>query len=500
MTALLDQGVSAIADAVRAGDATAVSLTNDALERIDAARMLNAVTSVDRDGALAAAEAIDQRRGRGEALGALAGVPIAVKDALCTRGQPTTAGSAILTRELENGTATGAYRPPYDATAVARLRAADAIVVAKTNMDEMAMGSSGENSAYGPTLNPWDQRRAPGGSSSGSAVAVAAGLTPASLGSDTGGSVRQPAAFTGTVGLKPSYGRVSRYGLIAFASSLDQVGPMTRDVRGAAMVLQAIAGSDGRDATCVDRPVEPWLEACDRGVEGLRIGLPAEYFGDGLAPEVEASVRAAVDGLLADGATVHPVTLPHTRYAVATYYVVATAECSSNLARFDGVRFGRRIDGGDIGEMYRRTRSSGFGHEVKRRVLLGTFVLSAGYYEAYYQRAQRVRRLIADDFDKAFEEVDVIATPTSPTVAFELGSRTADPLSMYLADVYTLGASLGGQCAVSLCSGLGAESGLPVGLQLIGPSFGEATILAAAASVEARRGTLRWPGQALGTA
>jgi aspartyl-tRNA(Asn)/glutamyl-tRNA(Gln) amidotransferase subunit A len=491
---MLDRTVSHLARQVREGDVTARALVDAAIARIEDGRALGAFVHVDQEDARAQADAVDARRQAGEALGPLAGLPIAVKDALCTAGQPTTAGSAILCESLTDGRAKGPYRPPYDATVVARLRDADAVILGKTNMDELAMGSSGENSAYGPSKNPWDTSRAPGGSSSGSAVAVAAGMAPASLGSDTGGSVRQPAAFTGTVGLKPSYGRVSRYGLIAFASSLDQVGPITRDVRSAATVLGVIAGHDPRDATCLDRPTDGYAAACDVDVKGLRVGIPEEYFAEGLAPEVEQAVRAAVERLRSDGATIEEVSLPHTRHAVATYYVIATAECSSNLARFDGVRFGHRAPGvGDIRELYRRSRSEGFGTEVKRRIMLGTYVLSAGYYEAYYGRAQRVRTLIARDFEAAFENVDVIATPTSPTVAFPLGSRLDDPLSMYLSDVYTLPASLAGVCALSLPCGLGTDSGMPIGLQLIGPSLGEATLFRAAAAVEARAPELPSP-------
>ena len=482
--------LSQLADQVKNASLTARQLTDEALARIERGAGLGAFVSVDAEGARRQADAIDARRGEG--LGPLAGIPIAVKDALCTSDLPTTAGSAILCDAIENGTARGAYRPPYDATVVARLRAADAVIIGKTNMDELAMGSSGENSAYGPSRNPWDDTRAPGGSSSGSAVAVAARMAPASLGSDTGGSVRQPAAFTGTVGLKPSYGRVSRYGLVAFASSLDQVGPITLDVRSAATMLQVLAGHDDRDATSVDRPVEDYLARCDEPVAGLRIGLPEEYFAEGLEPEVEQAVREAVARLEEDGATVHPVSLPHTSHAVATYYVIATAECSSNLARLDGVRYGHRTDKPtDIGELYRRSRSEGFGDEVKRRIMLGTYVLSAGYYDAYYARAQKVRTLIGRDFEQAFAQVDVVATPTSPTVAFALGSRVDDPLSMYLSDVYTLGASLAGICAISVPCG--ASGGLPIGLQLIGPAFGEGTLLRAAAAVEARAPALGLP-------
>lgn len=490
----LDRPLAEIAEDVRTGASTARALTDEALARIARGHELGAFVSVDVDAARRQADAVDERAERGP----LAGVPIAIKDALCTVDLPTTAGSAILCDALRGREATNPYRPPYDATVVERLRRAGAVVIGKTNMDELAMGSSGENSAYGPSRNPWDPSRAPGGSSSGSAVAVAARMTPASLGSDTGGSVRQPAAFTGTVGLKPSYGRVSRYGLVAFASSLDQVGPITLDVRSAATMLGVLAGHDDRDATSRDRPVEDYVARCDEPARGLRVGVPEEYFAEGLDAEVEAAVRAAIARLKEDGATVHPVSLPHTPHAVATYYVVATAECSSNLARLDGVRYGHRSKAPkDIGELYRRSRSEGFGDEVKRRIMLGTYVLSAGYYDAYYAQAQRVRTLIARDFERAFADVDVIATPTSPTTAFPLGARVDDPLSMYLSDVYTLPASLAGICAVSLPCGL--ASGLPIGLQLVGPAFGEGTLLRAAAAVEARAPGLGPPPGATST-
>jgi aspartyl-tRNA(Asn)/glutamyl-tRNA(Gln) amidotransferase subunit A len=361
------------------------------------------------------------------------------------------------------------------------------VIVGKTNMDEFAMGSSNENSAYGPARNPWDPTRTPGGSSGGSAAAVASRMTPCALGSDTGGSIRQPAALTGSVGIKPTYGRVSRYGLIAFASSLDQVGPFATDVRGAARVLSVIAGHDARDATSLPSALDPGaLEAaCDRDVKGLRIGVPDEYFADGLDAEVAQSVRAALAALEARGCTLHPVTLPHTRYAVATYYVLATAEASSNLSRFDGVRYGLRVDDAhDLRTMYGATRDAGFGAEVKRRILLGTFVLSAGYYDAYYLKAQKARTLVRRDFDEALSKVDVLCSPVSPTTAFRLGERVDDPLAMYLSDVYTLPASLAGVPAMSVPCAPG-KSGLPVGLQVVARPLDEATMLAVAAACEA---------------
>jgi aspartyl-tRNA(Asn)/glutamyl-tRNA(Gln) amidotransferase subunit A len=466
--------VPTLADRVRSGELSARAVAEDALARIATLDpTLHAFLSVTAEGVRAQAAAVDDKRARREPLGPLAGVPVAVKDALCTRGQATTCGS----RMLEG------YVPPYDATVVRRLRDADAVIIGKTNMDEFAMGSSNENSAYGPVKNPWDPTRAPGGSSGGSAAAVAARMTLAALGSDTGGSIRQPASFTGVVGVKPTYGRVSRFGLVAFASSLDQVGPFATTVRGAARVLGVIAGRDPRDATSLDAPVDDYEGACGRGVAGLRIGVPEEYFTSGLDPGVEASVRAVIARLENDGCSVRPVSLPHTRYAVATYYVVATAEASSNLARFDGVRYGLRVERTrDLREMYGATRDRGFGREVKRRILLGTFVLSAGYYDAYYLKAQKVRTLIRRDFEAAFAQVDAIVTPTSPTPPFLLGERVADPLAMYLSDVYTLPASLAGLPAMSVPC---AATGLPVGVQITAPSLREATMFAIAASCEA---------------
>jgi aspartyl-tRNA(Asn)/glutamyl-tRNA(Gln) amidotransferase subunit A len=493
MSDFLDLGVAELAALVKNGSVSAREVALACFDRIEKGSALSAFLSLSREGTLAAAEAIDRHRQGGQALGPLAGVPIAIKDALCTTDAPTTAGSKILTRKGNDGRPSNpahGYRPPYDATAVARLRAAGALLVGKTNMDEFAMGSSGENSAFGPARNPVDPSRIPGGSSSGSAVAVAAGMTPGSLGSDTGGSIRQPAALCGVVGVKPSYGRVSRYGLIAFASSLDQVGPFARDVKSAALLLEAISGEDARDSTAARLPVGAYADACGRDVKGLRVGVPEEYFAAGLDPEVEARVRGAIAALEQAGASLHPVKLPHTNYGIATYYIIATAEASSNLARFDGVRFGLRIeqDKGDLASMYGATRDTGFGAEVKRRILLGTYVLSAGYYDAYYKKAQRVRTLIRRDFERAFETVDVIATPTSPTPAFRLGERVDDPLAMYLADVYTLPASLAGIAGISVPCGTttktDARPALPVGLQLLAPSFAEETMFTVAAAVE----------------
>jgi aspartyl-tRNA(Asn)/glutamyl-tRNA(Gln) amidotransferase subunit A len=379
------------------------------------------------------------------------------------------------------------------------LRAADAILIGKANMDEFAMGSSGENSAFGPSRNPWDKTRTAGGSSSGSAVAVAAGLALGSLGSDTGGSIRQPAALCGVVGVKPSYGRVSRYGLVAFASSLDQVGPFARDVKSAARLLEVISGRDPLDSTSAELPVGEYEAACSRDVKGLRIGIPEEYFGEGLDPAIADSVRSAIAQLEQAGCTVKPVSLPHTSYGIATYYILATAEASSNLARFDGVRFGLRIETAksDLTSLYGKTRNAGFGAEVKRRILLGTYVLSAGYYDAYYKKAQRVRTLIKRDFDVAFESVDAIAVPTSPTPAFRFGEKVDNPLAMYLADVFTLPASLAGIAGLSVpCAptpATGSQPTLPVGLQLLGPAFAEERLFSLAAEVERRMGKVPRP-------
>ncbi len=500
---LLDLSIADLADKVQTGAVSARSVTEAALARIDRSSDLNALLYVSRDTALAAADAVDAKRARGEQLGKLAGVPIAIKDALCTKDAPTTCASKILTRASDDNRGgtdpSQGFRPPYDATVVARLRAADAILIGKANMDEFAMGSSGENSAFGPSRNPWDKSRTAGGSSSGSAVAVAAGLSLGSLGSDTGGSIRQPAALCGVVGVKPTYGRVSRYGLVAFASSLDQVGPFARDVKSTARILEVISGRDPLDSTSADVPVGQYEAACSRSVAGLRIGIPEEYFGEGLDPAIADSVRQAIAELERAGCSVKPVSLPHTKYGIATYYIVATAEASSNLARFDGVRFGLRIETpkSDLTSLYGKTRDSGFGAEVKRRILLGTYVLSAGYYDAYYKKAQRVRTLIKRDFDEAFETVDAIAVPTSPTPAFRFGEKVDNPLSMYLADVFTLPASLAGIAGLSVpCAPTPAtatQPALPVGLQLLGPAFAEERLFALAAEVERRMGGVRLP-------
>jgi len=401
-------------------------------------------------------------------------VPVAIKDVMCTRGVRTTAGSKIL----------GNFIPPYDATAVARLEGAGAVVLGKLNCDEFAMGSSNENSAFHPVRNPHDTSRVPGGSSGGSAAAVAADMAVAALGSDTGGSIRQPASFCGVVGLMPTYGRVSRYGLIAFASSLDHIGPITRTVKDAALVLRTIAGRDPMDSSSADVPVADYVAELDKPVRGLKIGVAKEYFGEGLDSEVRKSVDDAIQKLAELGCVIVPVSLPHTEYAIPTYYIVATAEASSNLARFDGVRYGYRANNARaLSDMYRRTRDQGFGAEVKRRIMLGTYALSAGYYDAYYLKAQKVRKLLTRDFEEAFKKVDAIVTPTSPTAAFKVGEKANDPLAMYLADIYTVTADLAGIPGISIPCGKTREN-LPIGLQILGKHFDEATILRIAHAYE----------------
>lgn len=424
--------------------------------------------------ALGRATRLDRRLERGENCGPLAGIPLAIKDVICTRGIPTTCSSRILQ----------GFVPPYDATVIRRLDRAGTVVLGKANMDEFAMGSSTENSGYKITRNPWDLGRVPGGSSGGSAAAVAADLCAGALGSDTGGSIRQPAAFCGIVGLKPTYGRVSRYGLVAFASSLDQIGPMTKNVRDAAILLNVIAGHDPCDSTSVDLPVPDYTAQLGRDVTGLRIGIPDEYFIEGMDPEVETAIRGAVSVLESLGAKAERISLPHTEYAVATYYLVATAEASSNLARYDGVKYGLRTrDAKDLVEMYMKTRQNGFGAEVKRRIMLGTYALSAGYYDAYYLKALKVRTLIRKDFEHAFKRCEVILTPTAPTPAFRIGEKTGDPLTMYLSDIFTISANLAGIPGISLPCGF-TRAGLPIGLQLLGKPFDEATVLQVAFAYE----------------
>jgi aspartyl-tRNA(Asn)/glutamyl-tRNA(Gln) amidotransferase subunit A len=435
---------------------------------------VGAFLTLSRDRALAQADRIDRMAAEGKPLPPLAGVPVAIKDVMSTRGVRTTAGSKMLDK----------YIPPYDCTAVARLEAGGAVVLGKTNCDEFAMGSSNENSAFYPVHNPRDLSRVPGGSSGGSAAAVAASLAVVALGSDTGGSIRQPAAFCGVVGLMPTYGRVSRYGLIAFASSLDHVGPLTKTVRDAATVLQVIAGRDPMDSTSADVPVPNYIAQLDRPVRGIRIGVAKEYFGEGLDDEVRQSVEAAMDKLKGLGCELVPISLPHTPYAIPTYYLIATAEASSNLARYDGVRYSLRARGvKTLAEMYRRSRDEGFGAEVKRRIMLGTYALSAGYYDAYYLKAQRVRTLLTRDFDEAFRSVDAIVTPTSPTAAFRLGEKSNDPLAMYLADIYTVTADLAGIPGISIPCGE-TKDRLPIGMQILGRHFDETTILRIANAYE----------------
>jgi aspartyl-tRNA(Asn)/glutamyl-tRNA(Gln) amidotransferase subunit A len=469
--------------AIAGGSATASDFATACLDQIELRDpAIHAFLLVDRAGALAQAARIDKLAAAGEPLPPLAGVPVAIKDVLSIAGQQATAGSKVL----------AGYQAPYTATSVQRLQDAGAVLLGKLNCDEFAMGSSNENSAYGPTRNPHALDRVPGGSSGGSAAAVAAGMAVAALGTDTGGSVRQPASFCGVVGLLPTYGRVSRYGLIAFASSLDRVGPLTNTVRDAATVLGVIAGHDPLDATSSTQPVPDYAAALpspgspSSGVNGLKIGVPAEYFADGLDPEVREAVERAIDTLRADGAEIRQVSLPHTRYAVPAYYLIATAEASSNLARFDGVRYGYRAPGAaTLAAMYRESRDQGFGAEVKRRIMLGTYALSAGYYDAYYKKAQQVRRLLANDFLEVFAPggVDAIVTPTAPTAAFKLGEKADDPLAMYLADIYTVTASLAGICGLSVPCG-STRDGLPVGVQILGAHFDETTVFRVGEAIE----------------
>ncbi|MCQ4574999.1 MAG: Asp-tRNA(Asn)/Glu-tRNA(Gln) amidotransferase subunit GatA [Candidatus Brocadiales bacterium] len=436
--------------------------------------VISAYLSLDREGAVERARELDARMQRGEKPGLLAGIPVAVKDNLCTKGLRTTCASKIL----------GNFVPPYDAHVTERLKAEGAVIVGKTNLDEFAMGSSTENSSFNPTKNPWDVSRSPGGSSGGSAAAVAAGMACMALGSDTGGSVRQPASLCGVVGMKPTYGRVSRYGLVAFGSSLDQIGPLTRDVRDAALLLQVIAGHDERDSTSADMPVPDYLSALEDRIDGVRIGIPKEYFAEGLDDEVRQAVEGAVKTYKGLDASVIEVSLPHTPYAVAVYYIIATAEASSNLARYDGVRYGYRTASSDgTISMYSRSRAEGFGSEVKRRIMLGTYALSSGYYDAYYLKASKVRNLIRQDFLSVFEKVDVILCPTSPTPAFRLGERLESPLEMYLSDVFTIPANLAGIPGISIPCGF-TRNNLPIGLQLMGKHFDETTLLRVARAFE----------------
>jgi len=467
--------IDGVRSAVAAGSTTATALAEQHYARITAGDVeIHSYLSLSRERALEQAAKVDVMAQRGDVLPPLAGVPVGIKDVLAMRGAPATAGSLILK----------GYRPPYDATAVSKLEAAGAVLLGKLNCDEFAMGSSNENSAYGPVLNPRALDRVPGGSSGGSAAAVAADFAVATLGTDTGGSIRQPAAFCGVVGVLPTYGRVSRYGLIAFASSLDRVGPFTKNVKDAATMLEVLAGHDAMDATSSDRPAGDYVAGLEQPVEGLRVGVPQEYFGEGLDPEIRAAIEKVLDGLKAAGCVVKPVSLPHTKYAIPTYYVIATAEASSNLSRFDGVRFGLRdADAKSLSAMFRKTRDAGFGSEVKRRILLGTYALSAGYYDAYYKKAQQVRTLLTRDFLAAFNEVDALVAPVTPTPAFKLGEKTDDPLQMYLEDIYSVAASLAGICGVSVPCGVTKDS-LPIGVQVMGRHFDESTMLRVAKAVE----------------
>lgn len=457
---------------VSAREATKACL--DQIQRVD--DRIHAFLSYDAADALAQADAADKAIAAGatHAIQPLLGVPIALKDVLAVKNQPLGCASKILAK----------FVSPYDGTAIEKLKSAGAILFGRLNMDEFAMGSSTENSAFVTTRNPWDTTRIPGGSSGGSAAAVAADECIATLGTDTGGSIRQPAALCGCVGLKPTYGRVSRYGLVAFASSLDQIGPFTKDVRDSATILRTISGLDPRDSTSVPEPVPDYVAALNGDIKGLKIGLPKEYFIGGLNPEVTAAVNTAVKQLEKLGGEIVEISLPHTDYAVAVYYIIATAEASANLARFDGIRYGLRVDGADPLELYSKTRGAGFGAEVKRRIILGTYVLSSGYYDAYYLRAQKVRTLIRQDFLKAFEKVDVIVTPTTPTPAFKAGEKSDDPMQMYLSDIFTISCNLAGICGVSLPCGFSANPKLPIGLQILGKPFGEETLLKVAHAYE----------------
>jgi len=473
MTNLTGQTIMGVHDLLRQGEVSAVELTRAVLDRI--VEMDNSVRSyltLAPETALAQAAEADQRRSAGEDQ-PLLGVPLAIKDVICVEGLPTTCGSRI----LED------YIPPFSATVAEKLRAAGAVLLGKTNTDEFAMGSSTENSAYFTTRNPWDLGRVPGGSSGGSAAAVAADLALGALGSDTGGSVRQPAAFCGVVGVKPTYGRVSRWGLVAFASSLDQIGCLTRDVGDAAVLLETISGYDPRDSTSMNVPVPHYTDALSGDVRGLRVGVPREYLGEGMQPEVEAAVREALATLSDLGAEIVDISLPHTDYALPVYYLIAPAEASANLARYDGMRYGLSIEGKDLWDSYRQTRGNGFGREVKRRIMLGTYALSAGYYDAYYLKAGKVRTLIRRDFDRALEQCDVLVAPTTPSTAFRIGEKVNDPLQMYLQDVFTLALSLAGLPGLSLPCGFD-EAGLPIGLQIMGGAFDETTLLRVAHAYE----------------
>ena len=474
MSDLADLTISGAQDALAGGECSAVELLEAVLMRAAVTEAhLHAYLTLDREGATAAAQRSDDARARGKSAGSLDGIPIALKDNMCTRGLETTAGSKIL----------AGYEPPYDATVVSRLSAAGAVLVGKTNLDEFAMGSSTENSAFGPTRNPWNTDRVPGGSSGGSAAVVAVGSAFGAFGSDTGGSIRQPASLCGIVGMKPTYGLVSRYGLVAFASSLDQIGPFARNVADAALLLEAVAGFDIKDATSFRQDPPAIADALEAGVSGMRIGVVEELMGDGIDAEVLAATRSVVDALADAGAEVIEVSLPATKYALSAYYLIAPAECSANLARFDGVRYGLRVDGPTTEEMMARTRAEGFGQEVIRRILLGTYALSAGYYDAFYGQAQRVRTLVRRDFTAAYGQVDALVSPTSPTTAFPVGERAADPIAMYYSDVCTIPSNLSGDPAMSVPVALD-DAGLPIGFQIMAPALGEKTLFRLGAEVE----------------
>ncbi len=472
--------ITEAAAALRKSELSSVELTEACLRAAEVGQTItSAYVTIDREGALAGAREADGRRKAGQPLSELDGIPLAVKDNICVAGGRTTAGSGILKD----------YRAAYDATVVGKLRRSGAVLLGKTNMDEFAMGSSTESSVHGPTRNPWDTAQIPGGSSGGSAVAVAEGSACGALGSDTGGSIRQPAAMCGVVGLKPTYGRVSRYGLIAMASSLDQIGPLTRSVDDAELLLGAIEGRDANDSTSVELRSD-WGLKGERlaSLKGIRVGVPKEYFGQGMQPEVEASVRQAIERMAGLGAEIKEVSLPHSEYALAVYYVLMPSEVSANLARFDGMRYGTRVSGGSLENTYRRSRGQGFGKEARRRIMIGTYALSSGYYDAYYLQAQKARRLISDDFFRAFRDVDVLVGPTSPLAAWKLGEMQDDPLAMYLADIYTVAVNVAGLPALSLPCGLAA--GLPVGFQFIGRHFEEGRLLAVARAFEEAHGRL----------
>jgi aspartyl-tRNA(Asn)/glutamyl-tRNA(Gln) amidotransferase subunit A len=479
-----DLTISEAARRLESGDLDSVTLTTAVLERATMTEAdLHCYLTLDREGALEAARAADERRKEGEAQGRLDGIPVALKDNMSTRGLETTAGSQLLS----------GYVPPYDAHIVERLRSQGAVVLGKTNLDEFAMGSSTENSAYGPTRNPWNPDRVPGGSSGGSSASVAAGSALGAYGSDTGGSIRQPASLCGVVGVKPTYGRVSRYGLIAFASSLDQIGPIARSVEDAAILLEAVWGHDTRDATSYPGEYPELIPALGKDVEGLRIGVVEQFSGEGYEPAVEAGVAAMLDALADQGAEIVDISIPTADVALSAYYLIAPAEASANLARFDGVRYGNRVDGETTEEMMARTRAAGFGPEPTRRILLGTYSLSAGYYDAFYGQAQRVRTRLISEFEAAYRDVDVLISPTSPTVAFELGAKTSDPLAMYLSDICTIPSNLTGHPAMSVPTGLDAD-GLPIGIQVMAPALGEEIMFAVAAQIERAAGFTARPG------